>query len=385
MTNNYPVINVNDKEIHLVGTAHVSKISQEEVKEIINSIHPDTVCIELDEQRYKTLQDPERFKNQDISKTIRNGQSGFLMVNIILSAFQRRMAKKLDTKSGSEMIQSISSAKEIDADIELIDRDIQTTFSRIWRKHGFFQKIKLIFMIIASVFDDEDISEEDLQNLKESDALDAALAEVAKGFPIIKEVLVDERDKVLAYNIRNCKGSKVVVVLGAAHIPGVLRNIEKDYEISEYLEIPRKKVSSRIVGWIIPAIIVSLIIASFLNVNTNGTSQILIWILYNGTLSAIGVALALGHPLSILVAFLAAPITSLNPLLAAGWFAGLTEAYLRKPKVKDFETLGSDTNTIRGFYKNRVTRILLVVILANLFSTIGTLLGGFEIFSNLFS
>jgi pheromone shutdown-related protein TraB len=384
MTNNYPVININGKEIHLVGTAHVSKVSKDEVKEIINEIHPDTVCIELDKQRYESLKNPDKFKNQDITKVIKDHQSGYLLINIILGSFQKRMAKKLDTNSGSEMIQGISSAKEINAKIELVDRSIQTTFARIWRKHNFFQKTKLIISIIGSIFDDEDITEEDLEHLKQSDMLDAALQEVAKNFPIIKEVLVDERDLYLAHKIKNSEGSKIVVVLGAAHIPGILENIEKDYSIEEYDSIPPKTIVSKIAGWIIPAIIITLIIASFFNANTDGIDQIITWVLYNGTLSAIGVALALGHPLSILTAFIVAPITSLNPLIAAGWFAGLMEAYIRKPKVKDFESLAVDANSIKGFYKNRVTKILLVVILANIFSTIGTLIGGFEIISNLF-
>jgi len=384
MTNNNPVININGKEIYLVGTAHVSKVSKEEVKNIIDEIHPDTVCIELDKQRYESLKNPDKFKNQDITKVIKNHQSGYLLINIILGSFQKRMAKKLDTNSGSEMIQGISSAKEINAKLELIDRNIQTTFARIWRKHNFFQKLKLIISIIGSIFDDEDISEEDLENLKQSDMLDAALKDVGKDFPIIKEVLVDERDKYLAHKIKNCDGNKVVVVLGAAHIPGVLKNIEIDYSIEEYDSIPEKSIGSKLAGWIVPAIIVGLIIASFFNANTDGIDQIITWILYNGSLSAIGVALALGHPLSILTAFIVAPITSLNPLIAAGWFAGLMEAHIRKPKVKDFESLAVDANSFKGFYKNRVTRILLVVILANIFSTIGTLIGGFEIFSNLF-
>jgi pheromone shutdown-related protein TraB len=384
MTNNYPVININGKEIHLVGTAHVSKVSKDEVKEIINELQPDTVCIELDKQRYESLKDPDKFKNQDITKVIKNHQSGYLLINIILGSFQKRMAKKLDTNSGSEMIQGISSAKEINAEIELVDRNIQTTFSRIWRKHNFFQKTKLIISIIGSIFDDEDITEEDLEHLKQSDMLDAALQEVAKDFPIIKEVLVDERDLYLAHKIKNSKGTKIVVVLGAAHIPGILKNIERDYSIEEYDSIPPKSIGSKVAGWIIPAIIITLIIASFFNANTDGIDQIMTWVLYNGTLSAFGVALALGHPLSILTAFIVAPITSLNPLIAAGWFAGLMEAYIRKPKVKDFESLSVDANSIKGFYKNRVTRILLVVILANIFSTIGTLIGGFEIISNLF-
>ena len=384
MKKNYPVIELANKKIYLIGTAHVSKISKQEVKEAIADIQPDTICIELDKQRYKSLNNPDNFKNQDITKVIKNKQVGYLMVTIILSSFQKRMAKKLDTDSGGEMQQAIISAKASSAHIELVDRNVQTTFSRIWRKHSFIQKIKLIIAIIGSVFEDEDISETDLQNLQQADMLDAAMKDIGKNFPIIKTVLIDERDQFLAHKIKNAPGETIVCVLGAAHIPGILKNIEKDYSIAEISTVPPKTFFQKLSGWIIPAIIIGFIIASFFNSNINGINQIFSWVLYNGTLSALGVLLAFGHPLSIITAFLVAPITSLNPLLAAGWFAGLTEAWVRKPKVKDFENLAKDIVSLKGFYHNRVTRVLLVVILANLFSTIGTLLGGYNIIANFF-
>jgi len=384
MKKNYPVIELANKKIYLIGTAHVSKISKQEVKEAIADIQPDTICIELDKQRYKSLNNPDNFKNQDITKVIKNKQVGYLMVTIILSSFQKRMAKKLDTDSGGEMQQAIISAKASSAHIELVDRNVQTTFSRIWRKHSFIQKIKLIIAIIGSVFEDEDISETDLQNLQQADMLDAAMKDIGKNFPIIKTVLIDERDQFLAHKIKNAPGETIVCVLGAAHIPGILKNIEKDYSIAEISTVPPKTFFQKLSGWIIPAIIIGFIIASFFNSSINGIDQIFSWVLYNGTLSALGVLLAFGHPLSIITAFLVAPITSLNPLLAAGWFAGLTEAWVRKPKVKDFENLAKDIVSLKGFYHNRVTRVLLVVILANLFSTIGTLLGGYNIIANFF-
>lgn len=379
MNQNITKIDFDDKEIYLIGTAHVSNISRQEVEECIAELKPDSVCIELDEDRYEAFQNPKRWENTDIIDIIKKKKTGYMLVNLLLSSYQRRIAKQMDIQAGQEMIQAIESAKAIDAEIVLVDRNIQTTFKRIYRKHTFFQKVKLITTLIFSIFDDEDIQSEDIENLKKSDVLDVALKEVSKEYPVVAEVLIHERDQVLAHKIKHAPGKKIVAVLGAAHIPGIKIEITKDYDITELESIPAKKTSSKMIGWIIPIAIIVMIISLFSMDSSLGKDQLLNWIIWNGSLSAIGVLLAFGHPLSILVAFIAAPITSLNPLLAAGWFAGLSEAYIKKPKVRDFENLLDDVSTLKGFYTNRITHILLVVILANLFSTIGTMIGGFDV------
>lgn len=382
MNQNITKLEVNDKEIYLIGTAHVSHTSRQEVKECIDEIHPDSICIELDDERYATFNNPKRWEDTDIINVIKEKKTGYMLANLILSSYQRRIAKKMDVQAGQEMIQGIESAKEIGAELVLVDRNIQTTFKRIYRKHSFIQKFKLISSLIMSIFDDEDISSEDIESLKQSEVLDVALKEVSKEFPVVADVLIHERDQVLAYKIKNAPGKKIVAVLGAAHIPGIKEEIYKDYDIKELESIPEKKSSSKIIGWIVPILIIVMIISMF-SVNTElGLDQIKNWILWNGSLSAIGVLLAWGHPLAIVTAFIAAPITSLNPLLAAGWFAGLVEAFVKKPKVKDFENILDDVNSVKGFYKNRVTHILLVVVFANLFSTFGTLIGGFDVVKN---
>lgn len=379
MQDNIVELNIDGKQITLVGTAHVSLRSAEEVKAMIEEKQPDCVCIELDEERYKSLENPKKWEESDIIEVIKKKKVASLLVNIILSSYQKRMASKLSSTSGQEMKQAISSAKEIGARLELVDRNIQLTFSRIWRKHSLWQKAKLIASIVMSVFDDEEISEEELENLKQSELLESALKEVQKSFPVVAEVLIHERDQYLAYHIRHAQGSKIIAVVGAAHIPGIVKEITQEIDIQEISSLPKKSFFSKISGWIIPALIIGIILYGFSQSNTTGFQQILSWVLWNGTLSAIGTALARGHILSILVAFIAAPITSLNPFLAAGWFAGLTEVYMRKPKVKDFESLSEDVSTLKGFYNNRVTHILLVVIMANLFSTLGTILGGWDL------
>ncbi len=385
MNENIVKVNYKDKEIYLVKTAHVSKNSINDVRECINEVKPDAICIELDEDRYKKLSEPDKWRETDIIKIIKEKKVGFLLVNIILSSFQRRMAKNMDTSSGGEMLEGIKASKELNVPLVLADRPIRITFSRIWNSLGINEKSKLLVSIIGSIFDDEEISEEDLAALKEADALEAALNEVGKEFPVVKKILVDERDEYLSSKIKNANGKKIVAIIGAAHANGLIKALDKDVDTKELEVVNKKKGIGSIIKWLIPIAILSAIIYTLITNRDVGISQIKSWILWNGTLSALGVLLALGHPLSILTAFVMAPITSLNPLLAAGWFAGIVEAMIRKPKVKDFEDLGEDTSSLKGFWKNRVTRILLVVVFANLFSSIGTIISGLDIFSKLFS
>lgn len=381
MNENIVKLNYKDKEIYLVKTAHVSKNSINDVKECIGEVKPDSICIELDEDRYKKISDPEKWSDTDIVKVIKEKKVGFLLVNLILASFQRRMAINMDSNSGGEMLEGIKQAKELNVPLVLADRPIKTTFSRIWNSLALYEKSKLLVSIIGSIFDDEEISEEDLQALKEADALEAALNEVGKEFPNVKKILVDERDAYLSSKIKNAPGKKIVAIIGAAHAGGIERNLDKDIDIDELNVVKKKKGISSIIKWLIPIAIISIIIYTLWSNRDAGLSQIKSWILWNGTLSALGTLLAFGHPLSILTAFVMAPITSLNPLLAAGWFAGIVEAMIRKPKVKDFENLGEDTNTLKGFWKNRVTRILLIVVFANVFSSIGTFISGLDIFT----
>ena len=382
MSENIINIKYQDKDITLVKTDHISKNSVEDVKRTVEEIKPDSICVELDADRYDSIINSDSWRNRDIVQVIKDKKVGFLMVNIILASFQKRMAKKMDNTSGQEMITGIHLAKENDLNLVLADRSIKNTFTRIWNKLGFFEKAKLIYAIFLSIFEDEDITEEDLEQLKKSDALEAALNEIGKDFPIVKEVLVDERDKYLAYKIKNAPGNKIVAIIGAAHAGGIIKNIPLEYSIDELDDTSKKKGMGSLLKWVLPLALIGIVVYTLIQNRDVGLSQIYSWFLWNGSLSAFGVLLAFGHPLSILTAFVMAPITSLNPLLAAGWFAGLTEAHIRKPKVKDFENLAEDTSTLKGFWHNRVTHILLVVIMANIFSTIGTFVSGIDIITS---
>lgn len=371
------------KDIYLIKTAHVSKESVKEVHEAINEINPDVICVELDKGRYDSLLNPDAYKNMDIIKIIKEHRTAMVLVNLILASYQKRMASKLEVNSGDEMRAAIEEAKSRGLEPVLADRNIQTTFTRVWRLHTFKDKIKLINAIIGSIFSDEDISEEELAKLKQSDMLTAALKDISSAFPKFAEGLIFERDKYLTAKIREAEGQKIVAVIGAAHSIGIKEHLNEEINVEALDEIPPKSKISQIIKWAIPALIILLIISSFTIDSNLGWNQIKSWILWNGTMSAIGTALVLGHPLSILTAFIAAPITSLNPLLAAGWFAGLTEALIRKPRVNDLENLSDDINSFKGILSNRFIRILLVVIMANIFSSIATYISGADIISNL--
>lgn len=367
------------KEYILIGTAHVSKHSAEEVKEVIDREQPDSVCIELDKQRYQAMMDGNRWKDTDIFKIIKDKKATLLLMNLAISSFQKRIAKQFNIEAGQEMLQGIESAEENGAKLVLADRNIQITFSRIWGAVGFKGKMMLLSQVIASIFSNESITEEELEKMKNQDSIDAILSEFTEYFPRLKKPLVDERDQYLAEKIKHAPGQKVVAVLGAAHIPGITKEIGKDHDLSQLTKVPEKSKWPKRIGWLIPIAIVTLVIATFLLNPVAGWKQMQSWLLWNGSLSALGTLAAFGHPLAILTAFIAAPITSLNPFMAAGFFAGFVQAYFNKPQVSDFEQLNEDVYSVKGFWHNKVTRVLLVILLANLGSSLGTLAAGTDI------
>ena len=380
MENSYEKLNYKDKTIHLIKTAHVSKNSKEDVYKYFEEINPDSICIELDEDRFHKLTSKDKWENTDIFKIIKEKKVFVLLINIVLSSYQKRLAKSLDSTSGAEMLAGIELSKEHNKELVLIDRPINITFKRVWQSLTFKEKINMLSGIIEMIFSKEEINEDDINNLKDQNALDLALEEVAKELPNVKKTLVDERDMYLAESIKKAKGNNIMVIIGAAHAKGIQKYINEDINIEELSSLKKSKPS--LIKWIIPLFIISMVAITLIMNKDVGLEQIKSWILINGTLSAIGTLLCLGHPLSIITAFVMAPITSLNPLLSSGLFAASVEAYVRKPKVKDFEDIAEDTSSFKGFFKNKVTKILLIFIMANLFSTIGTFVSGVGIFSS---
>lgn len=372
-------IHMDGKEFILIGTAHVSRQSAEQVKEVIEAERPDTVCVELDEPRYQSIVEGDKWRDTDIFQVIKDKKATLLLMNLAIGSFQRRMAKQFGIKPGQEMIQGIESAKEINAELVLADRNIQVTFSRIWNSVGFSGKAKLLTQIIYSIFSTDTITEEELEKIKSQDMLDSMLNEFTKVFPKLKTPLIDERDQYLAQKIKEAPGDKIVAVLGAAHVPGITQEIHNEHNLDKLNERPAKSKWPKIIGWTIPIMILAVIAYTFIANPDAGIQQGISWILWNGGFSALGVAIGMGHPLAILTAFVAAPFTSLNPLLAAGWFAGFVQAFFRRPNVGDFDSLPEDVLSIKGFWRNKVTRVLLIVVLANLGSTLGTVIGGADV------
>ncbi|WJE16678.1 TraB/GumN family protein [Halobacillus sp. ACCC02827] len=379
MEENITRIHIGEKEFILIGTAHVSKQSAEQVKEVIEAERPDSVCVELDEQRFESIRDGDRWKNTDIFEVIKSKKASLLLVNLAISSFQKKMAKQFGIQAGQEMIQGIESAEKTGAELVLADRNIQITFARIWGNIGFKGKAKLLLSIIYGIFSKEEISEEELEKLKTQDMLDGMLQDMTDSFPTLKKPLIDERDQYLSHSIKHAPGNKVVAVLGAAHVPGIKEEIHKEHDLKKLTERPKKSKAPKIIGWTIPLLILSVIVYTFFSNPAAGTQQTISWILWNGSFSALGTAVALAHPLAVVTAFIMAPITSLNPLIAAGWFAGIVQAYFRRPNVGDFDTLSDDVTSVKGFWNNKVTRILLVVVLANLGSSLGTFIGGADV------
>ncbi|HKM00095.1 MAG TPA: TraB/GumN family protein [Mobilitalea sp.] len=381
--NNVSRLTYQDKEIILIATAHVSKDSAELVKRVIDEEHPDSICIELDEDRYQNILNPKAWENTDIVQIIKSHRVGFLIANLILGSYQRKMAKKLGTSAGGEMLQGIDSAKSTGANLILADRNIRITFLRIWRKLSFWEKSKLLVSLFFSSSEDDQISDQSLQELLQEDMLESVTASMRKQFPQISETLIDERDQYLASKIKEAPGKKIVAILGGAHVPGIKKEIYQTRNIEDISIVPPKSTFSKIAGWIIPAIIMGIFIYGFVvNIET-GLRQLSTWVLWTGALAALFTALSFGHPLSILTAFIVAPITTLHPLLACGWFAGLVEATIKKPTVKDVQNVQTDINSLKGILKNRFLKTILVIAMANIGGTIGTIIAGTDIIKNL--
>ena len=371
-------IEIDDRVIIIIGTAHVSKESAEEVSKVIREEKPDNVCVEIDAVRYNSLQSPNSWKNLDIFKVLKNKQGFLLLANLALSSFQKKIGKSLDIKPGEEMKAAIDTALSEGIQFTFADRDIQTTLKRAWKKSSLWGKNKLFVALFGTVFSNEKISDEDIENMKKKSELDGMMSQLAEFLPSIKEVLIDERDQYLASKIFTATGKKIVAVVGAGHVPGIINWIKKfdmgeDTNIDSLNIIPPRRNITKIIPWLIPAAVIALICIGFFK---SGIDKSLVmmkwWIIIKGSLAAFGALIAFAHPLTILVSFLVAPFSVMNPTVSVGMFAGLLETVLRKPKVMDFERLSEDITSLKGFWRNRITHILIVAFLTTVGGVIGT-------------
>ena len=368
-------LNVEGKDIYLVGTAHVSKESVEDVRSTIEAVKPDSVCVELCPARHRTIIQGDNWQNTNIFKVIKEKKAVLLLAQLIMSSFYRRLGDKLGIKPGAEMLEGIALAEKTGAELVLADRDIQITLKRVWGYLGFWNKLKLTASVMVEIFARQEIDAELIEKIKKQDQLESIMAEFAESFPEIKKRLIDERDVFLAQKIRQAPGSKIVAVVGAGHVEGIQKHIHKDEPLDELLQTPPKSIVPRILKWLIPAAIIALLVVGFFKGGGEHSMQsIYIWVFVNGSLSALGAILALGHPLTVAACFIGAPLTSLNPMIAAGWVAGLVQACVRKPAVNDFKDLPDAVSTVKGYWINPVTKILLVMAFANIGSILGTII-----------
>ncbi len=363
------------KKVVLVGTAHVSPKSIEEVIETIEREKPEAVAVELCMRRYLALKGKKQ--NIPVVDIIKKGETHLLLLQLLLSYFQRKIGEEYGVKPGEEMLAAINKAEETGADVLLIDRDIAITFRRFWSSLSIVEKLRIVYNLIKCFFSSEDV---DVDEMLKENVLDAMVEEFRDIAPSAAKSLIDERDAFMAASILEAlkKYDSIVVVVGAGHKKGIQRylsNPELIPPVEELTKIEKGTNYLKIAGYAVFALVI-LIFAAILS--TLNTALILkafaIWFVINGALAAAGAAVAGGHPFSIIAAFCSAWLTSLNPAMAAGWVSGVVEAWKRNPTTKDIEEL-SKAESLSQLVKNRVFRILLVAALTNVGSMLGTFVG----------
>lgn len=364
------------RDIHLIGTAHVSQRSVDEVKRVIAEVKPDTVCVELDRMRYEAMTDEHRFRKLNIFQVIREKKVLFLLSSLVLSSFQRRMGEKLGVKPGAELLAGVQAAEEIGARLVLADRDIQATLKRSWANLSFWNKMSLLSAMLGSFFGSNEITEEQIEELKDRDTINEMMAEFARHMPQLQVPLIDERDRYLMSSIQEAPGRTIVAVVGAGHVSGMVNYLGTEVDREALSVIPKPGLLAQSLKWIIPVIILSAFYWGYREQSGQGLAEMLYaWILPNSIGAALFSAIAGATPLTIVVAAVASPITSLNPTIGAGMVAALVEAWRRRPTVEDCEGIQDAVLSLRGMYANRFTRVLLVAVGATLGSALGAYVG----------
>jgi len=381
------ILALEGREFILVGTAHISQRSVDLVRQVIEQEKPDVVCVELDSQRYQALSEQRKWEALDLKEVIRKQQLSTLLVNLLLAAYQKRLGDKLGVMPGVELLEATQVAKEFDIPIELCDRDVRITLRRAWHSMSFMEKAKLLASGLVGVLEEHEISEEELSRLREQDVLSELMSELGRAMPILKNVLIDERDTYLTQKMKEAEGRKVVAVVGAGHVNGIAEALQTKgpVDLTEIEKIPPVLPIWKWIGWGIPALILgSLVYIGWDQGLKAAGDNLLYWILANGIPSSIGAIIAFAHPITIISAFIAAPITSLTPVIGAGYVCAFIQAYYQPPVVKEFQTVIDDVGTFSKWWSNKLLRILLVFILTSFGSAIGTYVGAYEIVSNLF-
>jgi pheromone shutdown-related protein TraB len=382
------VLQQQDKTILLVGTAHISQESADLVRTVIEQEQPDTVCIELDEKRYTALANPQQWENLDLKQVIRKKQLSTLLVSLVLASYQKKLGGKLGIQPGTELLTAARAAEEYGIPVELCDRDVRITLRRAWKATSWYKKGYMLASLLASLFDDTELDEEKLAELRQQDVLSELMKEIGTALPAAKHALIDERDIFMAEKIKQASGQRIVAVVGAGHMEGIRQVLPEDNSsrMADISTIPPISKGWKFFGWSIPvAILLSLGIIGLRQGAGEAGANALYWILANGIPSAIGAVLAFAHPATIFSAFAAAPITSLTPVIGAGYVCAFVQVMTCPPVVREFETVSGDILSLRGWWQNKLLRIFLVFIMTGLGSSIGTWVGGYRIFSSLFA
>ena len=375
----------------LVGTAHVSRESAELVRRVIEAERPDRVCIELDPQRFRALSEEQRFEELDLREVIRERQLATLMLNLVLASYQRQLGLKLGVLPGTELLEAARAAEELDIPVELCDRDVRITLHRAWRAIPWWRKLVLLSGLFATLFERQEITEEDLRKLREEDVLSRLMQELGSVFPGLKRVLIDERDTYLAERILQSEGERVVAVVGAGHVAGIRAALEsashapEPQDLAPLEEIPPASPVWKVAGWAIPTAIVGALVTIGIQQGASAAGENLaFWVLANGVPSAVGAVVALGHPLTAAAAFAAAPVTSLTPVIGAGYVTAFVQTYYRPPLVKELRGVSNEIQHPLNWWRNRLLRIFLVFLFTTLGSLLGTWAGGAKIATSLF-
>lgn len=404
-------VSIGNSRITLLGTAHVSRTSANKVKELLETGEYDAVAVELCPSRHNSIVDPDALARMDLFQVIREGKASMVAASLALGAFQQRAAEQMGIEPGAEMKQAINSAASAKIPVLLIDREVGITLKRIYRNVPWWRRMNLISGLLASVVVKQDVSEEEIERLKEGDILESTFAQFAEEEKDLFLPLIGERDEYmvarLEQEVAKHPHENILAVIGAGHLGGMVKRFEKNASIEDSYQqaplqqnAPHEKTTPddvverldkvppgskwpKYIPWIIVGLVLLGFAIGFSRSPSLGWELVFDWVLINGGLAALGALIAAAHPITVVGAFLAAPLTSLNPTIGAGMVTAGIEVFLRRPKVGDFGRLRSDTTTLKGWWKNRVTRTLLVFLFSTIGSAVGTYVAGFRIYDKL--
>ncbi len=385
-------IRVGNSTITLLGTAHVSRASAEKVGELLESGSFDAAAVELCPSRYNAIIDPDALARMDLFRVLKEGKASMVAANLALGAYQQRLAEQFGIEPGAEQRVAIDHAQRTHKPVLLIDREIGITLKRVLGNVAWWKRFGLFAGLLGSVFSKEEVTEEEIEGLKEGDMLETTFAEFAEDRQDLYEPLIDERDRYMAARLLEEVEEKghenILAVVGAGHLKGIRTYLERGMDkpsevIGELDRLPRPSRWPKIIPWVIVVLVLFGFGLGFSRSTDLGWQLVLDWVLINGGLSALGALVAAAHPVTVITAFLAAPLTSLNPTIGAGMVTAAVEIFMRKPRVGDFNELRHDTTHVKGWWQNRVSRTLLVFLFSTLGSAAGTYLAGFRIFERL--